>query len=274
MSRIVVIDTVGDSVPVLKPALEEAGFTVAVETALECCPTAADAIVLATDAAGLAQALPQVQAIREASGTPVLLVADLDLSGWDRTFSAPEALSADALLDRPVDPRALLHRLQGILAAREEAQAAVDAPGMEAILDRAVANEEAAAAFYRRAAETSSVPETRDALEGLMRDEEEHRRLLEEFRSGARALPTGTTSGGCLVEALGAPAFSAELAPADAFLLAAQKERLAVEFYENWAALYPEGPERDLLLQLAEVERRHRARVEAMFSNAAFPEVW
>jgi rubrerythrin len=47
-----------------------------------------------------------------------------------------------------------------------------------------------------------------------------------------------------------------------------------MEFYENWAALYPQGRERELLLQLAEVERRHKAHVEAMFTNAAFPEVW
>ena len=32
--------------------------------------------------------------------------------------------------------------------------------------------------------------------------------------------------------------------------------------------------ERDLLKRLAEVERRHKAWVEAMFTNAAFPESW
>ena len=32
--------------------------------------------------------------------------------------------------------------------------------------------------------------------------------------------------------------------------------------------------ERELLMQLAEVERRHKAHVEALFTNAAFPEVW
>jgi hypothetical protein len=38
--------------------------------------------------------------------------------------------------------------------------------------------------------------------------------------------------------------------------------------------LYPEGAERQLLLHLSEVERGHKARVEAMFTNAAFPESW
>jgi rubrerythrin len=274
MGMILVVDTVGDVLPTLQPALTEAGFEVVVETALECCLAPADAIILATDAAGLAQSLKQVQAVREGSGTPVILVAELDRSGWDRTFSAPEALSADALFDKPLDTPALLRRLQGIVAARAEAQSVPAAPGMDAILDQAVGNEEAAAAFYRYAASRSSRPETREALEALARDEEEHERLLEEFRSGAHPLPGTAPGGGSIVETFGTPAFSPDMTPADAFLLAAHKERLAVETYTNWAALYPEGPERELLLGLAGVERRHKEHVEGMFSNAAFPEAW
>ena len=145
---------------------------------------------------------------------------------------------------------------------------------MSAILARAIANEESAAAFYRQAAERLSDPVTRDALQGLMRDEIEHKRLLEEFRSGARSLPEGSRSGGSLLEFLGAPDFTTDMSPAEAFLLAAKKEKLAVEFYENWAKLYPGGAERELLLGLAEVERRHKEKVENMYTNAAFPEAW
>lgn len=148
------------------------------------------------------------------------------------------------------------------------------APEMGAILARAIANEESAAAFYRRAAERVSDAVTREALEGLMRDELEHRRLIEEFRSGARPLPDGRVSVTALVESLGAPDFTPDLSPAEAFLLAARKEKLAVEFYENWAKLYAGGPERELLLRLADIERRHKERVESLYANAAYPEAW
>ena len=150
----------------------------------------------------------------------------------------------------------------------------VSAVEMTAIVARAIANEESAAAFYRQAAGRVSDPVTREALEGLMRDEIEHKRLIEEFKSGAHPLPAGNTSGGALVESLGSPDFTADMSPADAFLLAAKKEKLAAEFYENWARLYPGGPERDLLLSLAEIERRHKVKVEDLFTNAAFPEAW
>ena len=146
--------------------------------------------------------------------------------------------------------------------------------GMDAVLDRAIANEESAAAFYRQAASRVTDARTREALEGLMRDEVEHKRLIEEFRNGARPLPEERTSGGSLLEYFGAPDFTPDLSPAEAFLLAARKEQLAVEFYEHWADLYPAGPERELLLRLAEVERRHKVKVEYLYVNTAFPEAW
>ncbi len=149
-----------------------------------------------------------------------------------------------------------------------------DSAGWDDIIARAIVNEESSAAFYRQAAGRMTDRVTREAIEGLMRDEIEHKRLIEEFRSGARALPEGSTSGGSLVESFGTPEFTADLSPSDAFLLAAKKEKLAVEFYEKWAGMYPGGPERDLLLGLAEVERRHKLKVEEMFTNAAFPEAW
>lgn len=273
MARILLIDTVGDCREAIGDALRGSGWDV--DVADDPAGTAVaepDAIVLATDAAGLGQALQAVQPARKA-GAATVLVVDLDRSGWDRTFGSPEALDVDAIFDRPADAQAVARRVGGILAARTEG---LQLAGKElsAILDRAIANEEAAAAFYRQAAARVADAVTRDALESLMRDEEEHKQLIEEFRSGARALPEGTTASGSLVESFGTPDFSAEMSPADAFLLAAQKEKLAVEFYENWAKLYPEGDERQLLLRLAEIERRHKAKVEAMFSNAAFPESW
>ena len=274
MGKVLVIDTVGDSRRELQRALRSAGWDVtATQDPKAARKARVDAIVLATDAAGLGVALQAVQSAPEASGVPVVLVADLDRSGWDRTFGSAEAFDVDALFDSPVDARALARRLDGILEARRAVRQP-DASHMAAILDRAIANEEASEAFYRQAAGSVADAGTREALEGLMRDEREHRGVIEEFKSGARPLPQGVTSGGSLVETMGTPAFSADMSPADAFLLAARKEKLAVELYENWANLYPQGPERDLLLRLAEIERRHKVHVEAMFSNAAFPESW
>jgi rubrerythrin len=275
MAAILVVDTVGDSRPAIEAALRGAGWEVTVlGDPMECCIGPADAVVVAADAAGLARVQQAVALLREQSDTPVILIIDLDRSGWDRTFGASGGLNVDALMDTPVNAHALVARLRGIFAARKDARQLAATPTMLALLARAIANEEASESFYRQAAERVPSPETRDALEMLAKEEREHKRMLEEFREGRRPLPSGSPQTASLAEAFGVPEFSTNMSPADAFLLAARKEQLAMQMYRNWAALYAAGPERDLLLQLAEMEGQHQAHVEAMFSDAAFPEVW
>ena len=275
MNKVLVIDTLDDSHQAIEDAMGAAGWeTATAATAAEAGAALADAVILATNVAGLGQTLKEVQAVCRTTGTPLVLVVDLQHSGWEQTFGAAEALEVDAFFQQPVATAALVNRLQGIRDARLEANVEGPTPEMSTIIVRAIGNEEAAAAFYRRAAEKVADVPTRDALEGLMRDEQEHKRLLEEFKSGERPLPKNIAPGGSLVECFGAPDFEPDMLPADSFLLAAQKEKLAVEFYERWADLYSEGPERDLLLHLAEIERNHKAKVEAMFACAAFPERW
>ncbi len=268
MKTVLVINADGGSHDAIQQAALDAGWNFLSKSAR----TADAAVVFMTDKAGLEPTLMNITAARR-SGAVVVLVTDLSRSGWDGTFGTAHAPDVDALFGKPLDAPAIFRRLDGIMAARVATHRQTTV-GMAVILDRAAANEESAAAFYRQAAGRASDPVTRDALEGLMRDEIEHKQLILEFKSGARPLPEGTTSGGSLLECLTAPDFTADMSPPDAFLLAAKKEKLAVEFYENWASLYPEGAERDLLLRLAEIERRHKAKVEDLFTNAAFPEAW
>jgi rubrerythrin len=277
MPKILIIDPTGHTTAALAQALEVAMFqvqTLADPAQARTAAADADAIVLAADTGELASALPQTIALRGDRKTPVLLATDLDTAQWDDTFGVPEAFDVDALFGLPLDTDALVRRIEMILEARLSVSPHAPLPGMEAILERAIANEEAAEAFYRKAAAAVRDRETREALEQLADEEKDHKRLLVEFQSGGRPLPASPTVPPSLVDTLGCPNFTAELKPPDAFLLAACKERLAVRFYEDWARLYPPGDERDLLEGLAAVERRHQEHVEGMFTNASFPESW
>jgi rubrerythrin len=219
--------------------------------------------------------LTTVQALQRQSpwqSAPVVLVASLDRSGWDRTFSDETAFGVDALLDLPADVPALVKRLHGILEARQGASPSKRPAEFHQVIRRAIAEEEAAESFYKKAAAASRVPQTRSVLEGLARDEREHKQVLLEFLAGKSTLTFPPAAPSSVVETFGTPELTADMSPADAFLLAARKEKLAADFYENWANLYPVGPERALLLKLADVERRHKQHVEDMFSNASFPE--
>ena len=276
MTTITLIDADGAVHDALSSALEGAGWqTTRVVQAADAAATAA--IVVAAQPGSPTAALAQVMAVRarpDLAGVPVVLVASLARTGWDRTFDSEDAFQVDAMFDMPVDAPAVVRRLQGIFAAREGVQSLKHNPEFDTIIARAVANEEAAEAFYNRTAERVTDDSVRQAMLGLAADEREHKQLLLEFKAGTRSLPSGQVRAGSLVESLGAPDMTPDLSPADAFLLAARKEKLAVDFYESWAALYPPGPERDLLDGLAEVERRHKAHVEQLFCNAAFPEAW
>jgi rubrerythrin len=263
-----IIDREGTTSRRCEAALREAGWAVEVAaSAVEVKPPV-DAIVLAGD-------LDAVGTLREQPGcrsAPIALVISLDRSRWDRTFQDETALDADALLDVPVDADALVRRLRGILDARQAASPAGPPTAFRDVIQRAVANEEAAERFYLQAASASQVPATRSVLEDLAREERGHRQVLLEFLEGKRTLISAPEAPGSVVETFGTPELTPDLSPPDAFLLAARKEKLAAEFYENWAHLCPPGPERDLLMGLAGMERRHKQRVEDLFVTASFPE--
>jgi len=128
MSKIGIIDTTGKNYSSLKDILEKAGYETSLQEALSCCDMSLEAIILVADVSGLAQAFANVAAFRERHQTPVILIAELDRSGWDRTFSASEGLAVDALLEQPVPPEALIQRLHALLEARQAAQKAMASP--------------------------------------------------------------------------------------------------------------------------------------------------
>lgn len=271
--KLLVCRTAGNLPDALAEACREKGWEVAVRDNLPEDETA-DAVLLLADAGRLPALLGDALNFSRARNAPLLLATNLDRSGWDRTFGSADALQVDALFDLAVDAGAVIRRLQGILDARARTESQAPPDATAPILERAIAGEEAAAAFYRHAADAAQRPDTREALEGLARDEEEHKRMLLDFKTGKAMPPAQEVEEGGILEAQGAPEFTPDMSPADAFLLAARKEKLAADFYRNWAEIYPPGPERDLLEKLAEVEGRHKAAVEAMFTNAAFPERW
>lgn len=263
-----IVDPSGKTASRCQEALARKGWTLKQAASLDDIHPPADAIVLAGD-------LTAVQLIRrhdDLNAVPVVLLASLDRSGWDRTFVDETAFQIDALLDVPVDAHALADRLEGILSARQAAGATAPPTPFRDIIRRAIDNEEAAERFYRQAAAASSDPTTKAVLADLAGEERDHKQSLLDFLEGRRPIPEGHAAPGSIVETFGTPELSSDLKPADAFLLAARKEKLAAEFYSNWAMLCPPGPERDLLLTLADVEWRHKRHVEELFTNASFPE--
>ena len=263
-----IVDPSGQTAAACGEALARKGWTLKQAASLDEVHPPAAAVVLVGELA----AVELIRQHPDLSAVPVVLLESLDRSGWDRTFADETAFQVDALLDVPVDAGALAERLAGILSARGAVRAEAPPTAFRDIIRRAVDNEEAAERFYRQAAAATTDPVTKGVLEDLAGEEKDHKQSLLDFLEGRRPIPGGVTAPGSVVETFGTPEFTSDLTPADAFLLAARKEKLAAEFYANWAKLCPPGPERDLLLALADVERRHKRHVEDLFTNASFPE--
>jgi rubrerythrin len=145
---------------------------------------------------------------------------------------------------------------------------------LEAIIKSAITQEEMSHAFYRRLAGLVSHPETKDTLEYLAKEELEHKAFLQSCFSPHGCTLAGEAQNVHLAEMLEAPAIGDDLSPKEALVIAAKREEGAYLFYQALAALQPPGEIQAFLDKMAKVELQHKEKVEYLYDNAAFPEVW
>ena len=68
------------------------------------------------------------------------------------------------------------------------------------------------------------------------------------------------------------PEVSPQMDLKDVFMLAADREKAAHEFYLGLAGIHPDGAVKDLLENLAAQEMSHKHKVEFLFTEVAFPQ--
>ena len=145
---------------------------------------------------------------------------------------------------------------------------------LEAVIKSAIAQEELSHGFYKRLAGLVSHPETKNTLEYLAKEELEHKTFLQSCFTPHGCTLAGEAQNVHLAELLQAPAISNDMSPKEALVIAAKREEGAYRFYQALAALQPPGEVQAFLNKMAKVELQHKAEVENLYNNAAFPEVW
>ena len=145
---------------------------------------------------------------------------------------------------------------------------------LEAIIKSAIAQEELSHGFYQRLAGLVSHPETKDTLEYLAKEELEHKAFLQSCFTPHGCMLVGEAQNLHLAEMLKAPAISGDISPKEALAIAAKREEGAYRFYQALANLQPPGEVQAFLNKMAKVELQHKEKVEYLYGNAAFPEVW
>jgi rubrerythrin len=145
---------------------------------------------------------------------------------------------------------------------------------LEAIIKSAIDQEELSHNFYQRLAGLVTQPETKNTLEYLAKEELEHKAFLQSCFSPRGCTLAGEAQNVHLAEMLAVPAISNDMSPKEALAIAAKREEGAYRFYQALASLQPPGEVQVFLNKMAKVELQHKEKVEYLYDNAAFPEVW
>jgi rubrerythrin len=145
---------------------------------------------------------------------------------------------------------------------------------LESIVKSAITQEELSHDFYKRLAGLVSHQATKDTLELLAKDELEHKAFLLSCFSPQGCKLVGEAQNVHLAEMLEAPSISDDLSPKEALVIAMKREEGSYRFYQTLAGLQPPGEVQAFLEKMAKVELQHKEKVEYLYDNAAFPEVW
>ncbi|MBR9981520.1 MAG: ferritin family protein [Desulfatitalea sp.] len=144
------------------------------------------------------------------------------------------------------------------------------------ILDRAIEGEIEAHRFYQQVAERVQTPFLKGLFGGLAEEELMHRKVLEGFREKSDMeihfvrVPDFHVS----ETVAGPPPLSMAMQPADAIALAMKKEEVAMNHYTQLAEACTDAAQQKVFLELAAMERGHKAKMEKAFVDIGYPEVW
>jgi len=143
------------------------------------------------------------------------------------------------------------------------------------LIDIAIQREIEAHDFYKGLEAKVADAAAKDALGSLAREEKKHRTFLEDYKAGklgADALRLTQVIDYKIAEHLEKPDLAKNLESQDVYLVAAHREQNSYAFYTGLAAVHSDGPAKEMLLRMANEEKKHKEKVEYLYSNTAFPQ--
>jgi len=143
---------------------------------------------------------------------------------------------------------------------------------LDEILRFAIRKEADTAAFYRMAAERSD-PGVKKAFEELVKEEEGHKKRLEEFdRKKIEKIELKEVKGLGLSEIMEDVPYSSEMSYADLLRMAIKNEEKSQKLYVSTSKLVTEPILKKLLLVLSQEEATHKERLEKIYDSEVLKE--
>lgn len=146
---------------------------------------------------------------------------------------------------------------------------------LEQLFSIATKRELEAKEFYTGVAKKVSSTAVREIFEQLAREEMGHFEFLEKFRSDPSMTMkiSAPAADWKVAESQELPPLRLDMKPSDAIGLAMKKEQQAVEFYRTLAASAASDV-RDMFDNLANMELGHKHKLEKVFVDIGYPEVF
>lgn len=143
------------------------------------------------------------------------------------------------------------------------------------IVANAIEKEIEAFNFYTAWSEKAKDSNLKSIFKDLAADEQKHRLTLEGFMKMApEKLHFSAAKDYKLVDALPTPPLTPDLKPVDGLVIAIKNELEAMQMYSQLANTAADEGLKKIFLELVAMERSHKSRLEDIYTNMAFPEVW
>lgn len=145
---------------------------------------------------------------------------------------------------------------------------------LKALLQEAISQSELSHQFYLDLANLVSKPETKEIFRYLAQNELKHKTFLQKWSNQEMCPLPPSVQDDHLSELLKLPVLTKKLSPQEALVIAIKRKDAAYQFYQNLASLQPQGEIRDFLEKMALVKLEDKEKLEEVYDNMAFPEVW
>ena len=151
----------------------------------------------------------------------------------------------------------------------------MEAQSLQSVIGTAIKNEEEARAFYLGLYDLVQDALARETLKFLAAEELAHKEFLQGYLKGDKkfaALPLDTPIDYHVAQYTEKPDPKKNMKSSEVYLVAAHREWNSYKFYTGLAEAQPAGEVKEMLLQMANQELKHKEKVEYLYSNTAFPQ--
>lgn len=147
---------------------------------------------------------------------------------------------------------------------------------IEAILKMAMDWEIEAYEFYHALSQKNLDSSVKQIFAELAEEEQKHQKILQSFlKNPEKPLRFKRTADFKVAETVEElPPLTADMKPVDAITLAMKREEEAMNRYKNLAENSETAEQAKIFQELAYMEQGHKTRLEELYTNMAFPEIW